>query len=95
MRHMRAAPPPVPASPPAGPRGLSTTEIMLSVAPYLWPRGNLGARVRVVTAVAFMILAKFAAVYVPILYGRSVDALTAPGNSGRRAPSRWRCRRSA
>ena len=79
MRHMSAAaPPPVPQT---RPRALSTTEIMLSVAPYLWPKGNPGARIRVVTAVAFMILAKFAAVYVPILYGRTVDALTS-GSAG-------------
>ncbi|MSP02166.1 MAG: ABC transporter ATP-binding protein/permease [Acetobacteraceae bacterium] len=53
---------------------------MLSIAPYLWPKGNLAARARVVTAVAFMFLAKAAAVYVPILYGRTVDTLTTPGN---------------
>ena len=74
---MRAASPPPAVT---RPRALSNTEIMLSIAPYLWPRGNPGARVRVVTAVAFMFLAKAAAVYVPILYGRTVDALTTPGN---------------
>ena len=74
---MRATTPPPSAT---RPRGLSNTEIMLSIAPYLWPRGNMGARVRVVTAVVFMFLAKAAAVYVPILYGRTVDGLTTPGN---------------
>jgi ATP-binding cassette subfamily B protein len=34
----------------------------------------------VATAVLFMIAAKGAAVYVPILYARTVDALTTPGN---------------
>ena len=58
------------------PRALSNTEIMVSIAPYLWPKGNLAARARVMTAVVFMLLAKVAAVYVPILYGRAVDALT-------------------
>ena len=61
---MRATTPPPSAT---RPRGLPNTEIMLSIAPYLWPRGNMGARVRVVTAVVFMFLAKAAAVYVPIL----------------------------
>ena len=74
---MRATTPPPSAT---RPRGLPNTEIMLSIAPYLWPRGNMGARVRVVTAVVFMFLAKAAAVYVPILYGRTVDGLTTPGN---------------
>ena len=77
---MRAAAPA--AGPPAAtrPGNLSNTEIMLSIAPYLWAKGNLAAKARVVTAVVFMFLAKAAAVYVPILYGRTVDALTTPGN---------------
>jgi ABC-type transport system involved in Fe-S cluster assembly fused permease/ATPase subunit len=62
------------------PRQRSTMQVIFSLAPYLWPKGNLGARTRVVTAVLFMFLAKLAAVYVPILYGRTVDALTKPGN---------------
>ena len=58
----------------------SGLQVIVSLAPYLWPKGNMGARIRVVIAVVFMFLAKFAAVYVPILYGRTVDALTTPGN---------------
>ncbi len=58
----------------------SSLQVIVSLAPYLWPKGNVGARIRVVIAVVFMFLAKFAAVYVPILYGRTVDALTKPGN---------------
>ncbi len=53
-------------------------QTVLSLLPYLWPVGNPGARVRVVIAVLFMLLAKLATVYVPILYGRAVDALV-PG----------------
>ena len=48
---------------------------MASLLPYLWPTGNTGARVRVVIAVLFMLLAKVATVYVPVIYGRIVDAL--------------------
>jgi ATP-binding cassette subfamily B protein len=55
-------------------------QVVLSFAPYLWPKGNLGARIRVATAVLFMIGAKGAAVYVPILYSRTIDALTKPGD---------------
>ena len=53
----------------------STLETITSLLPYLWPVGNTGARVRVVFALMFMLLAKRATVYVPILYGRAVDAL--------------------
>jgi ATP-binding cassette subfamily B protein len=62
------------------PRQHSTLQVILSFAPYLWPKDNLSARFRVATAVLFMIAAKGAAVYVPILYARTVDALTKPGS---------------
>ena len=77
------------ASPPASvqPASRSNTQILLSLAPYLWPTGNLGGRARVVTAVLFMFLAKVAAVYVPILYGRTVDTLTQPGNTALMLPA--------
>jgi len=74
MRHMRAAAPPADTRP----RQRTNIEIAASLAPYLWPKGNPAARLRVVTAVLFMILAKVAAVYVPILYGRTIDTLTRP-----------------
>ncbi len=48
---------------------------VLSLAPYLWPAGNPGARVRVVIALIFMLLSKVVTVYVPIIYGDVVDAL--------------------
>ena len=58
-------------------------QTVLSLLPYLWPVGNPGARVRVVIAILFMLLAKLATVYVPILYGRTVDALVpAEGTAG-------------
>src|SRR5262245_56926065 len=48
--------------------------------PHLWPAGEWGLRVRVVVAVAFLVGAKIANVYVPILFKGMVDALTAkPG----------------
>jgi len=54
---------------------------ILSLAPYLWPKDNMGARIRVLVAVLFMVFAKIATVYVPILYGRIVDTL-APAKGG-------------
>ncbi len=50
--------------------------------PYLWPPGEPMARLRVVAAVACLILAKVATVYIPILYSRAVDHLAPKGAHG-------------
>ena len=50
-----------------------------SLLPYLWPRDALSARLRVVLAILFLIAAKIATVYIPIVYSQAVDAL-APKN---------------
>ncbi|WBV43923.1 ABC transporter ATP-binding protein/permease [Pseudoroseomonas cervicalis] len=55
------------------PRGHFHT--LLTLAPYLWPKGETGLRVRVVIALVLMVLAKGANVLVPIVYARAVDAL--------------------
>jgi ATP-binding cassette subfamily B protein len=47
--------------------------------PYLWPAGDPAARLRVVAAVACLILAKVATVYIPLLYSRAVDHLAPKG----------------
>ncbi len=57
----------------------TTFQTIVSLLPYLWPVGNPGARVRVVVALVFMLLSKVATVYVPVLYGRIVDALAPEG----------------
>jgi ABC-type transport system involved in Fe-S cluster assembly fused permease/ATPase subunit len=46
--------------------------------PYLWPHESLELRVRVIIAVALLIVAKSCTVYVPMLYKHAVDSL-APG----------------
>jgi ATP-binding cassette, subfamily B, heavy metal transporter len=53
----------------------STMQTVVSLLPYLWPVGNPGARIRVAVALVFMLLSKVATVYVPVIYGRIVDAL--------------------
>ena len=50
-----------------------------SLLPFLWPVGEPVLRLRVVVAAIFMLLAKVAAVYVPIAYSRAVDALAPKG----------------
>ena len=54
---------------------------LTALLPYLWPRGRAGLRVRVIFALIFLIAAKVATVYVPLLLGRTVDHL-APGVDG-------------
>ncbi|MFH5926033.1 ABCB family ABC transporter ATP-binding protein/permease [Roseomonas xinghualingensis] len=47
-----------------------------TLAPYLWPKGETGLRVRVVAALLLLVAAKVANVLVPLAYARAVDALT-------------------
>jgi len=54
-----------------------------SLLPYLWPRDDMGARVRVVIAAIFLVCAKIAVVWVPMVYSWAVDALVpGPGAAG-------------
>jgi len=47
--------------------------------PYLWPKGAIELRLRVVLAMTCLVVAKIANVYVPMLYKQAVDALGHPG----------------
>ncbi len=47
-----------------------------TLLPYLWPAGQVGIRLRVVAAIACLVMAKVATVYVPVLYGRAVDLIS-------------------
>jgi ATP-binding cassette subfamily B protein len=59
----------------------SSGETIRSLAPYLWPKHDLRARLRVVVAMAFLVLSKVATVYVPVYYSRAVDALAHKGGT--------------
>src|ERR1700733_4025956 len=48
--------------------------------PFLWPRHSLALRLRVIVAIALLVAAKGVNVTVPMIYKRSVDALT-PGHA--------------
>jgi len=63
------------------PKDRSTLRVIKMLAPYLWQRGTLEIRLRVGAAIALLIASKIANVYVPLLYGRAVDALTPKGNA--------------
>ncbi|MCG8595425.1 MAG: ABC transporter ATP-binding protein/permease [Kiloniellales bacterium] len=49
---------------------------LLALLPYLWPKGRGDLRARVLLAAVFLVAAKVATVYVPLLLGRAVDALS-------------------
>ena len=48
---------------------------LLGLLPFLWPKGRRDLKSRVLLAAVFLIAAKVATVYVPLLLGRAVDAL--------------------
>ena len=52
-----------------------------ALLPYLWPKGDRVAHLRVVVACVFLVAAKIATVFVPLVYSRAVDAL-APKSAG-------------
>ena len=55
-------------------------QTVASLLPYLWPKGETGAHVRVVLAVIMLVLAKMATVFIPIVYAQAVDALAPVGH---------------
>ena len=77
MRSMRRSnlQPVAPDLPPSLRVQRSSWRTIASLLPYLWPAGNPSARLRVVVALVFMLLSKVATVYVPVIYGRIIDAL--------------------
>ncbi len=54
---------------------MSSFGTLRTLLPYLWPKGNTPARVRVVVALGFLVAAKVANVWVPVVYASAVDAL--------------------
>ncbi len=53
-----------------------------ALTPYLWPRGDVELRVRVVIALVLLIAAKVATVAIPAVFGRAVDTLEAGVSAG-------------
>ena len=47
-----------------------------SLLPYLWPSGAPSLRLRVVLAMAMLLAARVASVYIPLFYAQAVDALS-------------------
>ncbi len=51
-----------------------------ALLPYLWPKGAWNIRVRVVSALAFLLAGKATTVAVPLILKHAVDALTVPAD---------------
>lgn len=60
----------------ANTRPLGSLRTLAVFLPYLWPRGQWELRARVVLALLMLTAAKVAVVYVPVLYGAAIDALS-------------------
>ncbi len=54
----------------------STGRTIVSLLPYLWPKNAPALRVQVVLSLLFLVAAKVANVYVPIVYSHAVDRLS-------------------
>ena len=61
---------------PTGVNERSGLQTILSLLPYLWPRGDIASHTRTVIAVVFLVAAKATNVLVPLAYAAAVDALT-------------------
>ena len=55
--------------------GVAEWSVVRQVLPYLWPEGETEAKVRVIAAVGFLILAKVATVVTPFFFKYAVDAI--------------------
>lgn len=53
-----------------------------AVAPYLWPPGETGVKLRVIAALIFLGLSKAVAIGTPVIYKWAVDALSGTMDSG-------------
>jgi ABC-type transport system involved in Fe-S cluster assembly fused permease/ATPase subunit len=71
-------PHPVPTSSanPAGAKPTGDLRALATLAPYLWPKHALELRIRVVLAMVALLLSNIATLFIPIAYGKAVDALS-------------------
>jgi ATP-binding cassette subfamily B protein len=69
------------AAPAPRARGTTGADLrsLVQLAPHLWPAGRFDLKWRVVVALGFLVGAKLINVYVPLLYKRAVDVLSADG----------------
>ena len=56
--------------------------VIRRVIPYLWPEGNTGVKIRVVTSLAALFLSQIIAVITPQFFSQAVDALAPEDPTG-------------
>ena len=61
--------------------GSAEWRVVRDVIPYLWPEGETTAKLRVIAAMGFLVLAKIATVITPFFFKYAVDAIT-PARDG-------------
>ena len=71
---------PADTSPPVFASQRNGFQTVRSLLPYLWPKGEPVARLRVAAAGVLLVLAKVATVYIPLVYSHAVDALSPKGS---------------
>jgi ATP-binding cassette subfamily B protein len=59
----------------------SGVRTILRIVPYLWPKDRFDFRIRVISALVLLVLAKVVINFAPFLYREAVNALTETGNS--------------
>jgi len=59
----------------------SDARTLLSLLPYLWPRGRREIKLRVAAALVLLVGAKLATIVIPLFYKQAVDALSGAGGS--------------
>jgi ATP-binding cassette subfamily B protein len=64
------------ASSKSGSKPIGDLRALAYLAPYLWPKGELELRVRVVLAMTALLLSNVATILIPIVYGKAVDVLS-------------------
>ncbi len=65
----------------APPRRPGRPTALRQLLPHLWPAGDLELRARVLLAIGFLVAAKIANVYLPIMFKHMVDALSPKGGA--------------
>lgn len=59
----------------------TTLQTLAALLPFLWPKDDIGARVRASLAGLFLVISKVANVCVPLVYAAAVDALLPKGTN--------------
>jgi len=80
-RHAAPLSPTGSTNPNSGLKPTGDLRALATLAPYLWPKGAIELRVRVILAMVALLLSNVATLFIPILYGKAVDVLSGKGSA--------------